>query len=44
MAHQLPEKERGMISRLLLGALLATCLTNWGAIVARGQTETSLAP
>src|SRR5678816_3331242 len=44
MAQQLPEKERGMISRLLLGALLATCLTTWGAIVARAQTETSPAP
>ena len=33
-----------MISRLVLGALLATCLTTGGAIVARAQTETSPAP
>ncbi|MFZ0062812.1 MAG: DUF5777 family beta-barrel protein [Pyrinomonadaceae bacterium] len=33
-----------MISRLLLGALLATCLTTFGAMVARGQTETSPRP
>lgn len=33
-----------MSSRLLLSALLATCLTTWGAIVARAQTEKSPAP
>jgi cytochrome c oxidase subunit 2 len=43
VVHQFPEKERGMISRLLFGALLSNCLA-WGAIVAHGQTDASPAP